>query len=176
MDVGLLLLRVAVGVTMTAHGAHKLFGWFRGPGIAAFAGYLQALGFRRTRACAWAGGVAAFTGGLLLAVGLLTPLGAAAIIGMMITAAIVVHAGNGFFSTEGGFEFPFVLAVAAASIAIAGPGRFSLDALFGLPLTGPAWAAAAIALGVLAAAMVAGLRQPVARRRDRGPAVGPQTA
>ena len=176
MDVSLLLLRMAVGLTLAAHGAQKLFGWFEGPGRAGFAGYLRSLGFRRSKALAWAGGLAELGGGLLLAAGLLTPLGAAAVIGMMTTAGITVHGSNGFFSNEGGFEYPFVLAVAAASIAIAGSGRLSLDALLALPLTGPAWAAGAIGLGVLGAAVVIGLRRLDHRHRERGPAIRPQTA
>lgn len=159
MDVGILLLRIAVGLTLAAHGSQKLFGWFNGPGRAGFAGYLESLGFRRARAYMWAGGLAEFAGGLLLAVGLLTPLAAAAIIGMMLAATVVVHRANGFFNADGGFEFPMILAVTAATVAITGPGAYAVDSVLDLPLAGPAWAAAAILLGALAAAAVVGLRQ-----------------
>lgn len=174
MDVGILLLRVAVGLTLTAHGAQKLFGWFNGPGRDGFAGYLETLGFRRARTFSWIGGLAEFLGGLLLAVGFMTPLAAAAIIGVMVAAAVAVHWTNGFFNSDGGFELPLLLATAAASITIAGPGAYAVDTALALPITSPMWAAAGILAGVVAATAVLALRH-LDRRRSGG-AIRPQAA
>src|SRR3989442_9157733 len=78
IGIGLLILRVVVGLTMAAHGAQKLFGWFGGPGIQGFAGFLSRLEIRPARFWAWVAGLAELCGGLALAIGLLTPLASCA--------------------------------------------------------------------------------------------------
>lgn len=167
MDLALLVLRLAAGLTLTAHGAQKLFGSFGGPGIDGFSGFLGSLGIRRPRPYAVLTGTAEFFGGLCLALGLLTPLAAAAAIGLMLSAMLVVHASNGFFSANGGYEFPMLLAAAAAAVALAGPGRFSLDNAFDMGLGTEGWAAAAIAIGVLTAVIAAIGQRSQARRNQR---------
>lgn len=152
IDVGLLLLRVVAGLTVAAHGAQKLFGWFGGPGLTGFADGLEEMGFRRTRGLAWLAGLAELGGGLLLALGLITPLAAAAVIGMMLSASIVAH--KGFFAATGGYELPLLLAVVAAATALTGPGAYALDTVFEIAVTDLAWTLGGIALGVIAAAVV----------------------
>src|SRR5438105_9015185 len=76
-DAGMLLLRLVVGLTMAAHGAQKLLGWFGGPGFAGTARCLEQRGFRPGELHAVLSGGAELGGGHLLALGLLTPLGAA---------------------------------------------------------------------------------------------------
>ena len=122
MDVGLLLLRLAVGGVMAAHGAQKLFGWFGGYGLEGTSGWLESLGFRPGRIQAAIAGWSEFLGGLLLVLGLLTPLGAAAVIGVMIVAIGSVHWEKGFFNSAGGYEFNLLLAVVAAALAFTGAG------------------------------------------------------
>jgi putative oxidoreductase len=131
MELGILLLRVVVGLTLAAHGAQKLFGWFGGHGIAGTAGLLEQLGFRPGRPYAYLAGCAEFCGGLSLALGVLTPVGVAATVGMMTTACVAAHLKNGFFNSDGGFEFPLVMATGAAATALSGPGPYALDRLLG---------------------------------------------
>src|SRR6185503_13140242 len=125
MELGLFLLRITVGLTLAAHGAQKLLGWFGGYGIAGTAGWLESVGFRPGRLHAILAGVTEIGGGLLLAIGLATPLGAAIVASVMIVAAAIVHLKNGFFITGGGVEYNVVLGVAALAIAFTGPGALS---------------------------------------------------
>ena len=131
-DVGLLALRVLVGVTFSLHGFQKLFGWFGGGGIDGTAAWFRSLGFGEGRLAAVMAGTAEVTGGLGLALGLLTPLAATAMIGAMTTAAFVNNAEGGFWSVAKGWELNGYLIVVALAVAITGPGRYSLDALLGL--------------------------------------------
>jgi putative oxidoreductase len=172
MNFGLLLLRLAVGLTLAAHGSQKLFGWFGGGGIQGTARFFEPLGFVPGRRSAVMAGLAELGGGLLLAVGALTPVAAAAIVGVMTVAIASVHVKNGFFNTQGGYEFPMVLVLAALSTVLAGPGSLSVDALLGLGFSGPAWAAVALVVGLLG-----GTIQLAARRRaDTQPQAQAQAA
>ena len=110
MDFGILALRLIVGLTVAAHGGQKLFGIFGGHGISGTSQFVESLGFRPGRPYAYLLGIAELVGGLFLAIGYLTPIAAIAIIGVMTTAAVAVHRSKGFFVTNGGFEYPFVLA------------------------------------------------------------------
>lgn len=154
MEVGLLIIRVVLGVVFAVHGAQKLFGWFGGFGIAGTGGWLASMGFRPARLHATVSGLSEFGGGLLLAFGLLTPLGAAAVAGVMIVAIATVHIGNGFFNGAGGYEFNLTLAATALALAFTGPGRYSLDNAFAWSLAGTEWGLAAIAASVLTAGAV----------------------
>ena len=152
MELGLFLLRITVGLTLAAHGAQKLLGWFGGYGIAGTAGWLESVGFRPGRVHAILAGVTEIGGGLLLAIGLATPLGAAIVASVMIVAAVSAHLPRGFFAQNGGFEYTLVLGVAGLTPAFTGPGRASLDAVLGWELGNAAWGAAALALAVVGAA------------------------
>src|SRR5829696_1770093 len=99
MELGILLIRVTVGLTLAAHGAQKLFGWFGGNGLAGTAGWLESVGFRPGRVHALMAGSVEVGGGLLLALGVATPLGAALVASVMIVAAVIAHVKNGFFLT-----------------------------------------------------------------------------
>ncbi len=147
MEIGLLLLRVTIGLTLAAHGAQKLFGWFGGYGLDATGQFFEGLGFRPGRRHAFMAGAVEVGGGLLLALGLLTPLGGALAASVMLVAAVTAHLKNGFFATGGGYEYNLVLGVAALALAFTGPGAISIDALLGLPLAGVPWGLAALAVG-----------------------------
>jgi putative oxidoreductase len=147
-DTGMLLLRLVVGWTMAVHGAQKLLGWFGGPGFAGTARFLEHMGFRPGELHAVLSGGAELGGGLLLALGLLTPLGAAAVTGSMLAATATVTWQNGFISAKGGYEYNLVLIAAVLALTEVGPGELSVDHLAGRELDGPAWALAALALGI----------------------------
>lgn len=150
VDTGLLVLRVLVGVTFSLHGFQKLLGWFGGGGLAGTAGWFRSLGFGDGRAAALLAGGGEVAGGLGLALGLLTPLAALAMIGTMTTAALVNHAEHGFWSVSKGWELNGYLIVVAASVAITGPGAYSVDALLGIAgWSGPGVGLAVTAVGVL---------------------------
>jgi putative oxidoreductase len=149
MELGILLIRVTVGLTLAAHGAQKLFGWFGGYGLDGTAGWLESVGFRPGRVHAVLAGLVEVGGGLLLALGAATPLGAALVASVMIVAAVTAHLKNGFFITGGGFEYNLVLGVAAIAIAFTGAGAWSIDALAGFETGGGTWGLAALAVAII---------------------------
>ena len=152
MDLGMLLLRAVVGLTLAAHGAQKLFGWFGGHGLDGTGQFMTMLGFQPGRRHALMAGLAEGGGGVLLALGFLTPVGAALGVSVMLVAAVTAHAKNGFFNSSGGFEYNLVLGVGALSIAFIGPGVASIDALLGYSLSGVLWGSAAALVAALGAA------------------------
>jgi putative oxidoreductase len=134
LNTGLLILRLVAGLTLAAHGAQKLFGWFGGTGIS---GTLQMQGRIGLKpAPLWAGMVilGEFGGGLSVASGFLTPLGAAGMFAGMFMAIAKSHWKNGFWNSKRGIEFPLQLLAVGVAIGIIGPGNYSLDALFGIAL------------------------------------------
>lgn len=144
MDIGLLLLRLAVGLTLVGHGTQKLFGWFGGPGLSATGQFFTVLGFPPGRRHALMAALGETVGGALLAVGLATPAAAAVVVSVMLVGIVTVHVGKGFFAQNGGYEYPFVLAVAALTLAFTGPGSLSIDALVELEHSGTFWGVAAL--------------------------------
>src|SRR5689334_6866621 len=127
MDLALLILRVVIGAFFAAHGAQKLFGAFGGHGLAGTGQFFESLGMRPGRLQATAAGVAEFAGGLLLVLGLLTPLAATMIVAVMAVAIMTAHAGKGPWVTEGGWEYNVVLIAGALALAGAGAGEWSVD-------------------------------------------------
>jgi len=127
-------LRLALGVVFAAHGSQKVFGWFGGAGISQTAQFLGGMGLHP--AILWAVLVAAaeFGGGLLLLLGLVTRFAAAAIFINMTVATFLVHFKNGFFMSNGGFEYTFTLALGALALVLAGGGRLSIDRKIGWKL------------------------------------------
>ena len=160
VSAGLLVARLVFGLLMVAHGTQKLFGWFGGYGLAGTGGFFETIGFRPGRTFAAAASLAEITGGLLLALGFLGPLGPALMISVMIVAAISVHWKNGLFAAANGVEVPLLYAAGAVALALTGPGLFSLDALLGLEsLWTPAIVWAAIAIGVVGGVVNLALRR-----------------
>lgn len=157
---GLLIARLVFGLLMVGHGTQKLFGWFGGYGLAGTGGFFEGLGFRPGRAFAAAASLTEIAGGLLLALGFLGPVGPALIISVMLVAAISVHRQNGLFATSNGIELPLLYAAGAISLALTGPGLFSLDAALGLTsLWTPGIVWAAIAIGAVGGIVNLGLRR-----------------
>lgn len=128
-SVGLLILRLALALIFLGHGAQKLFGLFGGPGLEGTRQLMRHLG---VRPAAWWGTILAVTeclAGLLIALGLLTPIGAALIVMVMAVAIAKVHWRKGFWNSQGGYEFNLILAALALVLGIMGAGTFSVDAV-----------------------------------------------
>ncbi|MGO8950428.1 MAG: DoxX family protein [Ktedonobacterales bacterium] len=146
IDVGLLVLRLVVGVTIGVHGTQKLFGWWGGPGLAKVRQGFAAQRYRP--ADLWVGlAILGEVGGAVsLIFGFLTPLGAAGVFGAMFMATFKSHWKNGFLLTKGGYEYSLLLMVVSLALGVMGPGRYSLDGLFGLALNqAPLFVALAVA-------------------------------
>lgn len=165
-DLGLLLLRLGAGGVLAAHGAQKLFGWFGGHGIEGTGQFMESVGYAPGKASATAAGLAEAGGGTLLALGLATPAAGAAAAGAM-AGASAVHAPSGFFNAEGGYEYAATLALAATGLAVAGPGRLSLDHALGHVLDRGWMVPTALGVTAAATALVVGTRNK--RLRDRKP-------
>lgn len=132
-----LILRLVGGLILVAHGSQKLFGWFDGPGMEKWEKGLQAQGFKPARFWAYLNILGEVGGGLSLAFGFLTPLGAAGGFGAMFMAIAKTHWKNGFFNSKRGIEFSLAVLTISTAIGLAGPGPISLDALFGISLPYP---------------------------------------
>jgi putative oxidoreductase len=161
MDLGLLLLRLVVGLLFVGHGTQKLFAWFGGPGIEGASGFMASLRYPKPRFAAIAAGFTEATCGCLLALGFLTPLAAAGIIGVMVNASVAAHAPRGLWNQNGGFELPLVMGSAALAIAFAGPGDWSVEYFLGLRLGGTGYGLFALLLGLCAAMMMLTTRRRV---------------
>lgn len=128
IDIGLLILRLVVGLSFMAHGAQKLFGWFGGYGPKGTGGWMESVGIKPGVAIAVLSGLMELVGGLLLAAGFLTVLGAALITLTMLGAIVKVHGRNGYWSTANGYEYNLLLIAVAVALALTGAGEYSLDA------------------------------------------------
>jgi putative oxidoreductase len=154
MDTGLLILRLALGLLLIGHGSQKLFGVLGGHGLDGTGGFFHSIGFRPGRPMAWVAGASEAGAGLLLVLGLLTPLAAAAVVGTLFVASSV-HWKNGLWSQNGGFELAMFYALTAVVLAFTGPGAYSLDNAVGLDrFNGVGWGVLAAAIGIAAGFVV----------------------
>lgn len=162
LSAGLLVARLVLGGLMAGHGAQKAFGWFGGPGLRGTAGMMEHLGFRPGLPFALAAAGTELASGVLVALGLLGPVGPALMVSVMLVAAVSAHLANGLWGQNGGYEMALVYGMVAAALALTGPGAFSADAALGLTgLWTPAFAGIALAVGVLGgAANLAARRRP----------------
>lgn len=136
IDTGLLILRLTIGLLFIGHGSQKLFGAFGGPGMAKFTEVTEKQGFRPAAFWAWLSALSEFGGGLLMVLGLFTPIAAAMIIAVMVMAIAKVHAPKGLWNTKGGYEFNLTLIAIATTLGIVGSGAWSLDQVFNIPAMG----------------------------------------
>ncbi|MEU9191179.1 DoxX family membrane protein [Streptomyces sp. NPDC048484] len=166
-DLGLLLLRLGTGGVLAAHGAQKLFGWFGGGGLSGTGEFMESVGYAPGRANAAAAGLAEAGGGTLLALGLATPAAGASAAGAMAGAA-AVHTPNGFFAQSGGYEHAASLGLMATGLAIAGPGRISLDHALGHTVNRNWMVPVALAGTAAATLAVVGARYARVRRQLEG--------
>ncbi|HET8632984.1 MAG TPA: DoxX family protein [Gemmatimonadales bacterium] len=171
LSAGLLIGRVVLGGLMMGHGAQKLLGWFGGYGLRATGGFFESLGFRPGHLFAAMAASTEMLSGLLLLLGLFTPVAAALMISVMIVAAGSVHWKGGVFAATNGIEVPLLYGVGALALALTGAGRFSLDALLGtVRLFTPT-----VTLLVLAVGIAGGLANLALRRPAPAPAAAAAT-
>lgn len=129
IDLGLLIIRLVIGVLFIGHGAQKLFGWFGGHGLKGTGGWFESIGMKPGVTMALLAGLSELIGGILFALGLLTPLGGILIAATMFMAIIKVHGSNGVWATSNGYEYNLTLIAVAIGIALIGPGQYAVDAL-----------------------------------------------
>jgi putative oxidoreductase len=134
MSIALLVLRLAVGLTLAGHGVQKLFGWFGGSGLTRVRQSFERQGLKPTWLWVALAIVGEVGGGLSVALGFLTPLGAAGILGAMAMATFKSHWKNGFWLSKGGYEYSLMLLLVSIAIGLSGPGVYALDTLFGINL------------------------------------------
>ncbi len=132
LNLALLLVRVWLGLTFLLHGGQKLFRWFGGGGIDGTARYLETLGIRPGLFWSVLVGLGEFGGGLLIGLGLLTPLGALAIIITMVVAIAADTGRRGFWIQKGGYEYNLLIIAVALALILSGPGAYALDRALGL--------------------------------------------
>ncbi len=125
-NVVLLMLRLGVGAVMLAHGINHIFG---GGKIEGTGRWFASLGVKPGRLHAWLASITEIIGGVLLLLGLLMPLGAAAVVGVMLVAWITNHRGNGFFIFRPGegWEYVMILTLTGVALGVLGAGEWSLD-------------------------------------------------
>lgn len=131
-DLALLLIRLWLAVTFLGHGGQKLFGWFGGGGPSGTARHFESLGIRPGQFWAVLAGLGEFGGGVLVGLGLLTPLGALAIIMTMVVAITASTGRQGFWIQNGGYEYNLFLIIVSLALILTGPGAFALDPLLGV--------------------------------------------
>jgi len=128
INIGLLIIRLVVGLLFVGHGAQKLFGWFGGYGLKGTGGWYESIGMKPGVTMPLFAGLAELIGGILFALGLLTPIAGILIAGTMAMAIVKVHAPNGLWATANGYEYNLTLISVAIGIALIGPGKYALDA------------------------------------------------
>ncbi|WBP86233.1 DoxX family protein [Kitasatospora cathayae] len=147
MNTGLLLLRVVAGLLIAGHGVQKVSFRLGGSGLAGGTAEFRGDGFRGGRLTALAAGGTQIGAGLMLALGLLTPLAGSGVMGVM-TVALTVKWPHGLWVQHDGYEYPLVLIVIGAVLAATGPGQWSLDGALGLAHWPLWWLPVAVVAGV----------------------------
>jgi putative oxidoreductase len=152
-DLGLLTLRLALGGLLAGHGAQKLFGAFEGEGPEATGEFMEQLGFRPGEQWAITAGLGELTGGALTTLGLASPIGPITTLAPMVVAWVRAHGDKPIWAQRGGGELPATNIAIACALALTGPGRLSVDRIFGIrvPTVVSVLAAAAVTAGIASA-------------------------
>ncbi|SFJ76605.1 DoxX family protein [Thermoflavimicrobium dichotomicum] len=130
MSLGLLIIRLVVGLTFMGHGCQKLFGWFGGHGLKGTGGWMESIGIRPGTVMALLAGLSELIGGFLFAAGVFIPIASILIVGTMLVAIFKVHGQNGYWITNNGFEYNFVLIAVAIGIGLVGGGDYTIELLW----------------------------------------------
>ncbi|KAB7671752.1 DoxX family protein [Bacillus sp. B1-b2] len=125
-DLGLLIIRIIIGLVFMFYGAQKLFGLFGGHGIKGTGGWFESIGVKPGNVAAILAGAGELLSGLLFILGLFLPVAAVIITIIMLGAIVKVHGPKGFANGAGGYEYNLVLIIVAIGIALIGPGGFSI--------------------------------------------------
>jgi putative oxidoreductase len=125
-DLSLLAFRIPLGAVFIAHGYNHIFG---GGKIAGTGRWFDSLGVRPGILHAWFASLTELGAGILLVIGLATPLACAGVIGTMLVAWITNHGQNGFFIFRPGEGYEYVMTLTFAGIGLGGvgAGNWSLD-------------------------------------------------
>lgn len=166
MGLGKLLLRITVGGVLAAHGLQKLTGAFGGGGLAGTEKMVAAQRMNPPRRNALAVALAETLSGVGIALGAGMPVATMAATAAMATAYRKVHRANGFFNSNGGYEFNLTLVAAATAMTIDGPGPWSVDAAVGKSRWGAFWGLAAFGAGWLASSFAIELGELETQRLD----------
>lgn len=126
MDIGLLTVRLVIGLLFIGHGAQKMFGWFGGYGLKGTGGWLESIGVKPGVLMAFIVALFEIVGGLSFTLGLWLPVGAALIVITMIGGIVTVHGKNGLWATAGGYEYNVVLIAIAVGVALIGAGEYAI--------------------------------------------------
>jgi putative oxidoreductase len=157
-DLTALVLRLAIGPMLIAHGSNKVFG--KG-GLEGTTGWFDGLGLQPAWLHARLAAATELGAGALMTLGAGFPLPNAAVVGLMATAAATDHRGNGFFMFKNGWEYVAFVGTTATALAALGPGRWSVDGALGKQRSGGKVAVAAAAFGLVnAAALLASSYRP----------------
>jgi putative oxidoreductase len=170
MEVGLLVIHVAIGSFVAAHGAQKLFGILGGYGLDGTGQYLEGFGLRPGKLFAFGAGSAELVGGVALAAGFFTPGAAALVAATMLVAARTDHRGKGFWIYNGGYEYVLTNAAVVIGLAFNGAGTWSVDNAIGWKVAGVAWGIGALGVAIVGAAgvlLVAARSRTGSRAGDR---------
>lgn len=162
-SLGLFILRVVYGGLLAGHGGQKLFGWFKGPGLQGTSRWLESMGLQPGERWARLAAASELGGGTLTAAGFLNPVGPLLSMGAMGMATAKVHWGKPIWVSSGGAELPVTNLAIATSLALAGPGKLSLDGLLGTKL--PRWLVVPGMLAV-AGAVVLGVQESQRQQRQ----------
>ncbi|MDS9996674.1 DoxX family protein [Bacillus atrophaeus] len=127
LSVGLLIIRLIIGLLFVGHGAQKLFGWFGGHGLKGTGGWFESIGMKPGVTVALLAGLSELFGGIMFVLGLLTPLAGIIIAGTMVMAIVKVHGANGLWVTNNGYEYNLTLLAVTIGIALTGPGQYAVD-------------------------------------------------
>jgi len=164
-DLGILLVRVIIGLGLAVHGSQKLFGWFGGHGLKGTGGFMEALGFRPGVVFSAMAGLGEFGGGLLIFFGFLGPVGSALAIATMLVAILTVHIRNGFLAANNGYELPLIYIAGALAAAFTSSSALTLDSLLGISL----WHSAAATWIFVAIGIAGGLATVLLKRASPAP-------
>ena len=173
VDIAALLLRAVLGVTMLAHGWNHAFGGGKIPGTTR---WFASIGMRPAWVHAYVATLTEIGSGVLLLIGLLTPLAAAGVLGTMLVALVTAHLKNGFFIFRPGQGYEYVLMICVVAVALAGTGGgwLSLDHALGYPISG--WVSYAVCAGAGGIGAAVTLVTSWRPERPEAPATAPAPA
>jgi putative oxidoreductase len=164
VDLGMFIIRLALGLMLIAHGYNKLFG---AGGLAGTTRWFEGLGLKPARLHARLAPINEIGAGILMALGLVFPLACAGFVGLMAVASLTDHRGKGYFVFKGGWEYTLLVGMVAVGMASIGPGDWSVDhELLDWHLEGPEWAAFAAVLGLVAAGLLLATSYRPAKKSD----------